>query len=231
MIPDKNFMRSDDTARPLSSRLASVLASLLLLASLAPASFAQGNPHARTLGDSKIFTTLPAQPGFPESLAVSGGRLYVSGGAQFGYFVPPAVLAYDIETGQQVASYPLQGENPSFPMAGTGLAFGKNDMLYVGSLQQGVLRFDVDNPGGPMQHYASALPDLPTCASVSPARPARPRPLTARRSSTTSSSTRTATSTSPTHSRRPSGACLQAAARRRSGSSRPCSTPRSARTA
>ncbi|MFL6281946.1 MAG: SMP-30/gluconolactonase/LRE family protein [Pyrinomonadaceae bacterium] len=174
MIPDKNLIRSGDTVSAYSSRLASVLASLLLLASLAPSTLAWDNPHARTLGDSKIFTMLPAQPGFPESLATSGGRVYVSGGAQFGYFVPPAVLAYDIATGQQVASYPLQGENPSFPMAGTGLAFGKNDMLYVGSLQQGVLRFDVDNPGGPMQHYASALPDLPTCAFIPAGTPCSP---------------------------------------------------------
>src|SRR5215213_6698192 len=147
MIPEKNFI---DTVSAYSYRLANTLASLLLLASLTPNALARDNPHARTLGDSKLFTTLPAEPGFPESIAVNGGRVYVSGGAQFGYFVPPSVLAYDIETGEQVASYPLQGEDPNFPMAGTGLAFGKNDMLYVGSLQQGVLRFDVDNPGAPM---------------------------------------------------------------------------------
>src|SRR4051812_3263922 len=174
MIPDKNFIRYDAAARSLSSRLANALASLMLLASLAPIALGRDNPHARTLGDSEIFTTLPAQPGFPESIATSGGRVYVSGGAQFGYFVPPAVLAYDIATGQQVASYPLQGENPSFPMAGTGLAFGKNDMLYVGSLQQGVLRFDVDTPGAPMQHYASALPAPPPCAFIPAGTPCSP---------------------------------------------------------
>lgn len=171
MTPN-NF--THDTARPLSSKLTSVLASVLLLVSLTTHALAYDNPHARTLGDSKLLTTLPAQPGFPESIAVNGRRVYVSGGAQFGYFVPPEVLAYDIDTGQQVASYPLQGENPSLPMAGTGLAFGKNDMLYVGSLQQGVLRFDVDNPGAPMQHYATALPDLPTCAFISPGTPCSP---------------------------------------------------------
>jgi hypothetical protein len=85
----------------------------------------------------------------------------------------------------QVATYPLQGENPNFPMAGAGIAFGKNDMLYVGSLQQGVLRFDVDNPGGPQEHYASALPDLPTCSTVAAGTPCSPtaidrRPTTSR---------------------------------------------------
>lgn len=171
MIPDKNLI---DNASSLSSKLVNALASLLLLASLAPATHARDNPHARTPGDSKVFAQLPAQPGFPESIAVHGRRVYISGGAQFGYFVPPVVLAYDLDTGEQVASYPLRGENPSLPMAGTGLAFGKNDMLYVGSLQQGVLRFDVDDPGAPMQHYASALPDLPTCAFISPGTPCSP---------------------------------------------------------
>jgi hypothetical protein len=94
MIPQIKL--TDGAARSLSSKLAFALASLLLLTSLAPVALGWDSPHARTLGDSKIFTTLPAQPGFPESLAVSGGRVYVSGGAQFGYFVPPAVLAYDI---------------------------------------------------------------------------------------------------------------------------------------
>src|ERR1044072_4981938 len=159
MTPKRNLI---DTMSAYSSRLANALATLLLVVSLAPATHARDNPHARTPGDSKLLTTLPAEPGFPESIAVNGRRVYVSGGAQFGYFVPPVVLAYELATGQQVASYPLQGENPSLPMAGTGLAFGKKDMLYVGSLQQGVLRFDVDNPGAPMQHYASSLPDLPT---------------------------------------------------------------------
>ncbi|MDT7806912.1 MAG: hypothetical protein QOJ70_725 [Acidobacteriota bacterium] len=167
MTPDQTTASTQFITKSRITRLASALMTFALVACMASAAKAQGgNPHARTLGDSRIFAPLPATPGFPESMAVNGDRLYVSGGAQFGYFVPPAVLAFDLETGQQVASYPLQGENPSFPMAGTGLAFGKNDMLYVGSLQQGVLRFDVDKPGAPQEHYASALPDIPTCAAA-----------------------------------------------------------------
>ena len=180
MIPDKTSENVAPKSRTLIApksrtlKLTSALAALVLLSCLAATARAQGDPHSRTLGDSRIFTPLPAQPGFPESIAVSGDRVYVSGGAQFGYFVPPAVLAFDIETGQQVASYPLQGENPNFPMAGTGLAFAKNGMLYVGDLQQGVLRFDVDHPGAIQEHYASALPDLPTCASVAAGTPCSP---------------------------------------------------------
>ena len=175
MIPDKTPEPSNVAPKPRTRKFISALAALALLSCLAAAASAQGgNPHGRALGDSRVFAPLPAQPGFPESIAVNGDRVYVSGGAQFGYFVQPAVLAFDIETGRQVASYPLQGENPNFPMAGTGLAFAKNGILYVGDLQQGVLRFDVDQPGAPQEHYASALPDLPTCASVAAGTPCSP---------------------------------------------------------
>lgn len=153
----------------------------LLLAIVALAAVTAGlsvaaakNPPDRPLGDSRVFAPFPANPGFPESIAVNGDRVYVAGPAQFGSFVQPKVIAYDIETGAQVAEYPILGQNPFAPQAGTGIAFAKGDVLYVGDLQQGVIRFDVDNPGGPQEHYASALPDLPTCATVTPGTPCSP---------------------------------------------------------
>jgi sugar lactone lactonase YvrE len=136
-----------------------------LLSAGASAAHAQTRP----LGDSKVFAPFPEDPGFPESIAVHGDRVYVAGPAQFGSFVQPKVIAYDINTGAQVAVYPIRGQNPAAPQAGTGIAFGKNDMLYVGDLQLGVVRFDVDlGPNAPQEHYASALPDIKPC-SVSPA--------------------------------------------------------------
>jgi hypothetical protein len=125
--------------------------------------------HAQTrpLGDSKVFAPFPADPGFPESIAVHQNRVYVAGPAQFGSFVQPKVIAYDLDTGAQVAVYPIQGQNPFAPQAGTGIAFGKNDTLYVGDLQLGVVRFDVDlGPDAPQEHYASALPDLKPCSEA-----------------------------------------------------------------
>jgi hypothetical protein len=140
----------------------------------ASASAQSGGPNSRPLGDSKVFATFPADPGFPESIAVNGDRVYVAGPAQFGNFLQPKVVAYDIATGAKVQEYPIQGQNPLAPQAGTGIAFGKNDILYVGDLQQGVIRFDVDEPNGPQEHYASALPDIPTCASAAPGTPCSP---------------------------------------------------------
>src|SRR5688500_6960799 len=146
---------------------------LLMLAivgfALLSAGASAARAQTRPLGDSKVFAPFPADPGYPESIAVHQNRVYVAGPAQFGSLVQPKVVAYDLDTGAQTAVYPIQGQTPFAPQAGTGIAFGKNDMLYVGDLQLGVVRFDVDRgPAAPQEHYASALPDLPMC-SVSPA--------------------------------------------------------------
>lgn len=151
-----------------------VLAAATAVGSAAGAAAAPDNPHDRPLGDSRVLAPFPADPGFPEGIAVNGDRVYVSGPAQFGNFLQPKVVAYDIETGAQVAEYPLQGQNPLAPQAGTGLAFDRDDVLYVGDLQQGVIRIYVDEPGAPQELYATALPDLPTCSTVPAGTPCSP---------------------------------------------------------
>lgn len=155
------MMNRNQTSRKPITRFALMLFAVTLLASAAHA-------QTRPLGDARVFAPFPADPGFPESIAVHQGRVYVAGPAQFGIFVQPKVVAYDINTGEQVAVYPITGQNPVVPQAGTGIAFAKNDVLYVGDLQQGVVRFDVDDPGAGQEQYATALPNLPMC-SVSPA--------------------------------------------------------------
>lgn len=171
MTPNTKFA----PRRKHTPRFAALSAFALALFTLAAtAGAAPDNPHNRPLGDSRVLAAFPADPGFPEGIAVNGDRVYVSGPAQFGNFLQPKVVAYDIETGAQVAEYPLQGQNPLAPQAGTGLAFDRDDVLYVGDLQQGVIRIFVDEPGAPQELYASALPDLPTCASVTPGTPCSP---------------------------------------------------------
>jgi sugar lactone lactonase YvrE len=170
------MMNRTDTSVNALKRFAFLLLAVVGLAFVvAGLSVVEANsPHARTLGDSRVFAPFPADPGFPENIAINGDRVYVAGPAQFGNFLQPKVIAYDIETGAQVAEYPLLGQNPNAPQAGTGLAFAKGDMLYVGDLQQGIIRFDVDDPDAPQEHYASALPDIPTCSSVPAGMPCSP---------------------------------------------------------
>ena len=159
------------TPRSTSTRFAFLLLTVMGLVaatSVLSVGAAASNPHNRPLGDSKVFASYPANPGFPEAIAVNGDRIYVAGPAQFGNFLQPKVVAYDLATGAQVAEYPILGQNPLAPQAGTGLAFAKNDILYVGDLQQGVIRFDVDEPNPVQEQYATALPDLQPC-SLAPA--------------------------------------------------------------
>ncbi len=163
--------------RKLSSpRLATALVALLLVSA---AIFAGGASIARAdgqrpLGDSQVFARVPTPPGFPEGIAVHEDRVYVCGPAVFGNFQPSAVLAYDLDTGALVQTYPIQNQNFAFQHALAGCAFGKHDMLYVVDTQQGIIRFDVNAPGGPQQVYAAPLPDLLTCASVSGGTPCSP---------------------------------------------------------
>jgi sugar lactone lactonase YvrE len=133
-----------------------------------------GGPFSHTLGDSNIFAPFPASPGFPEGIAIEGDKVYVSGPAAFGNFAPSKVVVYDLNTGVITEEITIQGQNPMLPHALSGIAFGKKDILYVIDTQQGIIRFDVDNPTQ-QQVYATAFPDLPSCSSA-PA-PCSPTPV------------------------------------------------------
>ncbi|HYP52590.1 MAG TPA: SMP-30/gluconolactonase/LRE family protein [Pyrinomonadaceae bacterium] len=128
---------------------------------------AETDNNTRPLGDSRVFAPFPAEPGFPEAIAINGDRVYVSGPAQFNNFVQPAVIAYDLNTGAQVAEYPILGQNPNLPQAADGIAFGKSGKLYValaGTGQISVLRPDGTEEtrySGPAQNPANPSPPLP----------------------------------------------------------------------
>jgi hypothetical protein len=66
----------------------------------------------RALGDSAVFATVPAVPGFPEGIAVRGNRVYVTGPANFGIFTPSTVTAYDLRTGALVDIFPVTLQHP-----------------------------------------------------------------------------------------------------------------------
>lgn len=154
-------------------RKLSTLLSVTALLAVVVVGTASANAH-RPLGDSQVFASVPTPPGFPEGIAVHQGRVYVCGPAVFGNFQPSAVLAYDIDSGALVQTYPIQNQNFMQPHALAGCAFDKDDRLYAVDTQQGIIRFDVNVPGGPQQAYATPLPDLPTCSSVSVGTPCSP---------------------------------------------------------
>ena len=133
--------------------LLSIAAGLLALAA-APA-LAQ-----RPLGDSRVFATVPAIPGFPEGIATRGNRVYVTGPANFGIFTPSAVWAYDLRTGALENTFPITLQDPS-PAVMKALSpgnFGPDGRLYAAEPFMGViLRLNLD-PNNAQSVYAGPFP-------------------------------------------------------------------------
>ncbi len=77
--------------------VASCAAAVVVMPAAASASF----------GEATILAPFPADPGFPEGVAVRDGKVYAAGAATFGTTGagPSAVLVYDRATGVQKARY------------------------------------------------------------------------------------------------------------------------------
>ena len=114
----------------------------------------------RPLGDSRVFATVPAVPGFPEGIAVRGKRVYVTGPANFGIFTPSVVLAYNRKTGNLERTFPITLQDPD-PAVMKGLSpcnFGPDGKLYAPEPFMGVvLRLDLDK-NNTQSVYAGPFP-------------------------------------------------------------------------
>lgn len=118
----------------------------------------------RPIGDSEVFASVPA-PGYPEGIAVRGGRIYVSGPASFGLAQAPMVWAYDLKTKALVAQYPIQFMNQFAGMRALScIAFGPDGKLYAIEPFVGVIRMGLD-PGN-TQHVYSAFPPPPPTGAL-----------------------------------------------------------------
>src|ERR1051326_5620101 len=74
-----------------------------------------GDHTDRPFGDSRVFVKLPASPGFPESIAINGDKVYVAGPAAFGTAGtgPSKILVYNVRTGEFVREYVITGQDLS----------------------------------------------------------------------------------------------------------------------
>ena len=117
----------------------------------------------RPYGDVQILSTFPADPGFPEGIALKGNKVYVSGPARFGTADtgPSTVVAYNRDTGALEATYTTQGEALAFEHANSCIAFDGQGRLYVLNVQLGMYR--IDTGSGQQQSYSTPFPDLPAC--------------------------------------------------------------------
>lgn len=142
---------------------AALLAAVTASAALLPTNAAAKQP--RPYGDVQILATFPADPGFPEGIAVKGNKVYVSGPARFGTAGtgPSTVVAYNRDTGALEATYTTQGEALAFEHANSCIAFAGDGKLYVLNLQLGMYR--IDTGSGQQQSYSAPFPDLPACTT------------------------------------------------------------------
>jgi len=114
-------------------------------------------------GDAKILAPFPADPGFPEGIAIRNGRVYSAGAAAFGTAGkgPSAVIAHDRATGAEVKRYDTKSENLAAEHANSSVAFDKQGILYVLNTQLGTYRL---NPAtGAQKIYSPPLKDLKPC--------------------------------------------------------------------
>ena len=154
-------------------RLSKIATSVILaVASSVPFAAARANVITRPYGDVKVLATVPAQPGYPEGIAVRGNKVYVAGPARFGTTGtgPSHVFAFDTASGDLTNTYPTQGENLLAEHADSCIAFDGAGRLYVLNTQLGLYRLDTGT--GEQQPYSTPFPDLQPCAaSASPCSP------------------------------------------------------------
>jgi sugar lactone lactonase YvrE len=139
-------------------------AALLVLVVLATLTTGAEARH-RPLGDVRVLAPVPTPPGFPESVAVFGQRVYVSGPATFGTAggPPSAVLVYS-RSGRLLDYIPTEGENLAFEHANSNIALDRQGRVYVLNTQLGVYRL---GRNGSQEAYAT-FPDLPQCGVAPP---------------------------------------------------------------
>jgi sugar lactone lactonase YvrE len=135
---------------------------LMLLAAIGPA---HATPPS-TLYEISTFASLPAEPGFPEGVAVHGNLVFVSGPARFGTAGtgPSGIQVIDRKTAELIQTIEVAGENTAFEHALSNIAMDQHGRIYALSTQLGLIRFEKQGQQYVQQAYGDPLPDLP-CTS------------------------------------------------------------------
>ena len=125
---------------------------------------------ARPVGDTKVFTRVPA-PGHPEGILVRNGVVYVgthtsmmgnAGGS------PSRIFRYDLNSGQPIDEYTIQGQNLSAVHGLVGMSWGPDHRLYVADRNPPrVLALDYST-SPPTQATYATFPNLARCLESPP---------------------------------------------------------------
>lgn len=124
---------------------------------------AQGPAKKPVFGTITKLATVPAEPGFPEGVAVDGDNVFVSGPARFGTAGtgPSAIHVFDRKHGQLKKTISVVGEALEFEHALSNLAIDDNGRIYALSTQLGLIRFKKMGPNYIQQAYGDPVPDVP----------------------------------------------------------------------
>ncbi|KYF59628.1 hypothetical protein BE08_09785 [Sorangium cellulosum] len=141
---------------------------LLSAASMMIADPAPAEGHRR--GGIQTFARTPADPGFPEGIAVHGNRVYVSGPATFGTAGkgPSKIFVYGTNSEDLKSTITVAGEALDAEHALTCVAVDGPGRVYALSTQLGLLRFTRAGHTYVQESYGAPLPDLPACAAAAP---------------------------------------------------------------
>jgi sugar lactone lactonase YvrE len=114
-------------------------------------------------GTITLFAPVPADPGFPEGVAVHGNSVFVSGPARFGTAGtgPSAIQVYNRHTAQLEQTIVVQGEALAFEHALSNIAIDGLGRIYALSTQLGLIRFTKQGQGYQQEAYGAPLPDVP----------------------------------------------------------------------
>lgn len=149
--------------RMLSAALAAVMAASTLLLPQAAV--------AAEYGEVSVLAQVPIPNGFPEGIAVRGGRFYVAGPATLGTVFngkPSRVFEYDVVSGALLRTLETEGEQVfGAEHANSCLTFDGAGRLYVLNNQLGTHRLDLG--AGVQSSYTSPYPDLKSCSILNPA--------------------------------------------------------------
>ena len=146
----------------------SILSAAIALGLTAFSGTSAADPHPPATEITPL-ATVPANPGYPEGLAVQGNRVYVSGPARFGTAGtgPSAVQVFDRKSGQLKQTIHLTGETLAAEHALSNIALDCEGGIYGLSTQLGLIHLAKGHHKQYTQTvYGNPIPDLPTCSTV-----------------------------------------------------------------
>ena len=126
-------------------------------------------------GTTELFARVPAEPGYPEGIAVDRGVVYVGVPSRLDRPTsgPELVHAFDARSGAPRTDFPVTPD-PGQPRSLTGMAVDAQGRLYVAEVR-GIVR--IDPLSGAEELYAGPFANLPSCDAAPPGSDCSPVPF------------------------------------------------------